>query len=200
MTKSNLAVLLAQRGLKITKLSEATRISRTTLTALYYNKCLGVQFDTMDTLCNYLGVTPGDLFLFTPIELIVSDCRLDDDGSFNGMLFAELKDRRGKVKIPMRFECPPLVCQNKGRNEMTVFVDLLGKEDPLVEDNTNERLLSAMEQVPFVFAEDFQRQITDVITHKLMATFPEKFDIERCGSNVCNLLFELPQDFRRWVS
>ena len=62
MIVCNLAVLLAERGLKITKVSKDTGLSRTTLTALYYNRGQGIQLDTMDTLCNYLKITPNELF------------------------------------------------------------------------------------------------------------------------------------------
>lgn len=63
MIKCRLRVLLAERDLKITQVAKDTGISRTTLTALTYNRCKGVQFDTMNKLCNYLKVSPGDLFL-----------------------------------------------------------------------------------------------------------------------------------------
>lgn len=51
MIKCNLAVLLAERGLKLTTVSNDTGISRTTLTALANNKNSGIQFDTLNTLC-----------------------------------------------------------------------------------------------------------------------------------------------------
>ncbi len=67
----NLSVLLAQRRLTITRVSQDTRISRTTLTALCSGSAKGVQFDTLNALCQYLKVTPGDLFLYRPFDLSV---------------------------------------------------------------------------------------------------------------------------------
>jgi len=63
MIKINLAVLLAERGLKITEVAKLTSISRTTLTALYYNHSKGVQFETLDVLCDFLKVKPDELIL-----------------------------------------------------------------------------------------------------------------------------------------
>lgn len=63
MIKCNLAVLLAERNLKISELSKRTGISRTTLTALSQNQSKGIQFDTFDTICNFLNVKPNDLFI-----------------------------------------------------------------------------------------------------------------------------------------
>ncbi|MDO5398572.1 MAG: helix-turn-helix transcriptional regulator [bacterium] len=84
MIISNLAVLLAERGLKITKVSRDTKISRTTLTALCSGgeKVKGVQFDTLNTLCSYLNVQPDAILKHYPIdftnivigEIVFSDC------------------------------------------------------------------------------------------------------------------------------
>ncbi|WP_332649691.1 helix-turn-helix domain-containing protein [Lysinibacillus sp. 54212] len=68
MIKCNLAVLLAERNIKISELSKRTGISRTTLTALAQNQSKGIQFDTFDTLCNYLKVRPNDLFIQESLE------------------------------------------------------------------------------------------------------------------------------------
>ena len=46
MVKCNLNVILAQKNLKISQVSKATKISRTTLHALASNLGQGVQFDT----------------------------------------------------------------------------------------------------------------------------------------------------------
>lgn len=68
MIKSNLQMLLAQRRLKITQVAQDTGISRTTLTSLYYQHAQGLQLDTINKLCQYLNVTPGDLFIYAPFD------------------------------------------------------------------------------------------------------------------------------------
>ena len=67
----NLSVLLAERRLTISRVSADTGISRTTLTALCGRAARGVQFDTLNALCQYLRVTPNDLFLYRPFDLVV---------------------------------------------------------------------------------------------------------------------------------
>ena len=64
MIKVNLAVLLAERNIKISELAKHTGISRTTLTSLYYNQSKGIQFDTLDVLCTYLKVKLDQLLLY----------------------------------------------------------------------------------------------------------------------------------------
>lgn len=78
MIKCNLAVLLAERGLKITKVSNDTGISRTTLTSLMNNYSSGIQFDTLNTLCNYLQTTPELFFPYVPFDYSVNADKIDE--------------------------------------------------------------------------------------------------------------------------
>ena len=72
MILSRLKVLLAERNIKISKVSNDTGISRTTLTALAQNTPKGVQFDTIDVLCQYLGVKISDFFEYIPFDIDVN--------------------------------------------------------------------------------------------------------------------------------
>lgn len=65
---SNLRVILSERKLTAAKVSYDTGISRPTLTALTAGNGTGVQFSTINRLCNYLRVTPNDLFVYTPYD------------------------------------------------------------------------------------------------------------------------------------
>ncbi|MCK1200449.1 helix-turn-helix transcriptional regulator [Streptococcus uberis] len=66
MIKTNFSVLMAERGLKIADVYEDTGISKTTLMALSENTGKGVQFETVDKLCIYLGIDISEFFLFVP--------------------------------------------------------------------------------------------------------------------------------------
>lgn len=79
MLKCNLAVLLAERKLKISKVAADTGISRTTLTALSSNQSQGIQFDTLNTICSYLRVTPSEFFCYAPFNFKVVLEKTDDD-------------------------------------------------------------------------------------------------------------------------
>ncbi|MDU0462082.1 MULTISPECIES: helix-turn-helix domain-containing protein [Staphylococcus] len=73
MIQSKLSVLMAERGLKISDLYEETGISKTTLMALAENSGKGVQFDTIDKLCNYLDITPCEFFDYAPYMINIDD-------------------------------------------------------------------------------------------------------------------------------
>lgn len=82
MLFTNLAVLLAERNLKITKLSNDTGISRTTLTALCNNYSQGIQFDTLNKLCSYLNVQPKDFFVYIPYDYSIYTSGYGKDAYF----------------------------------------------------------------------------------------------------------------------
>ena len=71
MVICNLDALLRERHLKISKVAADTRISRTTLTALCNNAGKGIQFDTANTLCIYLGIGMEQLFTTLPYDITV---------------------------------------------------------------------------------------------------------------------------------
>lgn len=70
MIRCNLSILLAERGLTISQVSEDTGISRTTLTALAKNRNSGIQLETINTLCLYLKIEPSQLIAFLPFDII----------------------------------------------------------------------------------------------------------------------------------
>lgn len=65
----NFASILGKKRLRISKVITETKISRPTLTALYYNNSKGINFDTLDALCNYLQIQPGDLIKYYPVDV-----------------------------------------------------------------------------------------------------------------------------------
>lgn len=75
LIKSNLPILMAQHGIRtLSKVVEQTNLSRTTLTTLYYSKGKGIQFDTMDALCEMFDVSVGELLERIPDKTTGSEC------------------------------------------------------------------------------------------------------------------------------
>ena len=68
MLNNKFSVILAERLLKISKVSEDTGISRTTLTNLYYRRSLQISFEVLDKLCAYLGCSVTDIIEYQPDE------------------------------------------------------------------------------------------------------------------------------------
>ena len=59
--KVNLAVVLAQRGVKSKDLAQAIGITEANLSLLKQGKVKGIRFETLEAICRYLQCQPGDL-------------------------------------------------------------------------------------------------------------------------------------------
>lgn len=68
MIKSNLAVLMAERGLKMVDVIEQTGIAKATIQGLYHNSNKAIHYHTIDVLCDYFNVSVGELLLRTKFE------------------------------------------------------------------------------------------------------------------------------------
>ncbi|HEL1644678.1 TPA: helix-turn-helix transcriptional regulator [Streptococcus suis] len=64
--KNNLRIILAKQRKKVSDIHEATGISKTTLTSLYYERTKNPETETLLKVANYLGVTIDELL--TPEE------------------------------------------------------------------------------------------------------------------------------------
>ncbi|MDM1487707.1 MULTISPECIES: helix-turn-helix transcriptional regulator [Acinetobacter] len=63
MIYSNLAVLLAERKLKVADLVRMTGINKSTLHKLYNGESVRIDFDTIDKICESLNITVGELLI-----------------------------------------------------------------------------------------------------------------------------------------
>ncbi|MGG0794636.1 helix-turn-helix transcriptional regulator [Brevibacillus laterosporus] len=99
MIKCNLAVILAERGLKITDVAKATGISRTTLTALYYNQGKGIQFDTLDLLCEQLGIPVSQLISHHYVDFEIEEYTWINQMELDISCFFTVDDITSKSKI-----------------------------------------------------------------------------------------------------
>lgn len=59
--ENNLRIILAKQRKKISDIHEATGISKTTLTSLYYERTKNPEIATLLKVANYLGVTMDEL-------------------------------------------------------------------------------------------------------------------------------------------
>jgi putative transcriptional regulator len=60
----NLDVVLAQRKMSLTELSEKVGITMSNLSVLKKGKAKAVRFSTLNLLCNALNCQPGDILEF----------------------------------------------------------------------------------------------------------------------------------------
>lgn len=61
MIKCHLSRMLGEKKLKISDVARDTGINRGTITRLYQETAVRVEFDVLETLCKYLNCTIGEL-------------------------------------------------------------------------------------------------------------------------------------------
>lgn len=64
----NLDVVMAQRKMTLSQLSEQVDITLANLSILKNNKAKAVRFTTLEALCRALNCQPGDLMEYRPDE------------------------------------------------------------------------------------------------------------------------------------
>ena len=59
--------ILGERLIRISDVSKATGLSRTTLTNFYYRRNKNVSYETLEKLCDYLNVSLSELLEYYPV-------------------------------------------------------------------------------------------------------------------------------------
>lgn len=177
MVRCNLSVLLAERHLKITKVSKDTGISRTTLTYLANNYSKGIQYETLNTLCTYLHTTPDELISYIPIdieilyvhrtgennELLEIETQITCNGitqkcPLSGHVEINLFDSTSKDVTPEMYGTPCLV---------TIFLEPWDSEaNPLFKEQI-DFLINAFKQLPITFLKDIEYIIADDVLNDI---------------------------------
>lgn len=66
MIKNRLSIILGEQRMRVSELSYLTGISQNALNKIYHNKTKGIDFDTLNKLCNVLQRNSQEIFEFTP--------------------------------------------------------------------------------------------------------------------------------------
>lgn len=66
MIRVRLSRLMGDKRINMTQLANATGIARTSIFALYHEKAARIDLVTLDRLCTFFQVEPGDLLQWEP--------------------------------------------------------------------------------------------------------------------------------------
>ena len=179
MIRSNLAVLLAERGLKISKVSADTGITRVTLTALVNNSNQGIQFDTLDKLCVYLKVTPKEFFSFVPFSLQMEIKNSYIANEFDGEVYEGFDIQIDLPSLAGNFS---VEVHGKTYEDETEFADrkLIGLDLVVrYEDDDffyHEFVVHDFQQIPISFKPDIEKKIANLIISSINTSNAEISD------------------------
>ena len=171
MIKCNLAVLLAERNIKISEISKRTGISRTTITALNQNQSKGIQFDTFDTLCNFLKIKPNDLFIQEPLEYDFEVIEIKPNDSPNTYNYLDLKIsaeiQHKNELLKMTFECT--VKSREEHNEVTQIY---------ISPTYPNEIQHLFNSIPITFKVSVEQELLEVIKATLVVELNLNDNIE----------------------
>lgn len=170
MIKTNFSVLMAERGLKIADVYEDTGISKTTLMALSENTGKGVQFDTVDKLCIYLGIDISEFFLFVPYswELeILDNFSYDDNEKYYAIAVNLKSDSTEKTYILIvNFNLKTISrFPTQDKNIKTWASVFLANSDGYVKEDFYYFIDSLQISFKNKFIQDLNDKIIDLIKH-----------------------------------
>lgn len=182
MVRCNLSVLLAERNLKITRVCKDTGLSRTTLTYLANNYSKGIQYDTLNKLCAYLQVLPGELISFVPVD--ISCLNVLRTGDKNEQLEIELEiTHRGVTKKcqlcgnAYLYFSDAEISDSLGERrihipyEVEIDVDLFDSDGDPECEKENEFIVDAFQSLPITFLKDIENDITGDIVNDIDQEF-----------------------------
>lgn len=66
MIKNRLSIILGEKRMRVSELSKITGISQNALNKIYHNKIHGIDFDTLNKICNALDRNSQEIFEFVP--------------------------------------------------------------------------------------------------------------------------------------
>lgn len=176
MFRCNLKNILTEKRLTISKVSEDTGISRTTLAMLVNNNGKGVQFDTINKLCYYFSIDSNALFSFFPVDFYVNfefpldnSIAIQDYENFLNKSIDFTIDIFIKTDYSSNFE--KIVCQSsllvsfKRKFDYNLIDNLLFKLE-FLEDDLN-KFVSYVEILNFDYLSNFKHEIS----YKFEGTF-----------------------------
>ncbi|MBQ3819685.1 helix-turn-helix transcriptional regulator [bacterium] len=66
MINNKLSTILGEKRMRVSELSKLTGISQNALNKIYHNKTKGVDFNTLNKICNILERNTQEIFEFIP--------------------------------------------------------------------------------------------------------------------------------------
>lgn len=77
MIKCNLSLLMGKHKLKIIDVARETGLNRSTISALYDERAVRIELDTIEKLCQLFNCEVGELLVMVPSDTVATDSSID---------------------------------------------------------------------------------------------------------------------------
>lgn len=170
MIKVNLAVLMAERGLRITDVSKQTGITRPTLTALVNNTGTAIQFETINKLCMFLKVEPQELLSYIPIDVKIKSHTLDMKNDTLNIEFGIIKSQK-QYTCSLRGNVHLDVTSNEAADLVSNVCIDLELHDPggnVELEYENKIISSTFSSLPKLFLREIESKIAKLVDYEII--------------------------------
>lgn len=170
MLANQLGVLLAQRQLTIKQVVEDLEISRSALSNMVNNPKANISTVNIDKLCNYLGVSPSNFFIYAPYSfefysnfILDKDTKAEDDHAY---VFVTSTYKRTETNFSYEVYV-------RTTDYDVSYSDVPGKYDLYVsiadEDPDDNSLKTIYEELPVAFQNDLSSKLVNEMIRVITA-------------------------------
>lgn len=167
MIKCNLAVLLAERGLKMSDVINDTKLAKNTVRSLYYNDAKGIQFETLETLCEYLNVNPSDLIIYNPIKYTIEVTDSDSEHIYFDIELILKKVKKIKGEVDVHFEVTEFMFNDPSEPPLEIDINIY----------YSPKIYSEIKQIPQLFINEIEGYIIQKVQDKCNANGPQPLKV-----------------------
>ncbi|MGT2667072.1 helix-turn-helix domain-containing protein [Streptococcus rifensis] len=199
MLINRLAILLAERSMSGARLASDTGIAQSTISKITSNKSKQVDYETVNKICNTLGVTSNEFFDYSPIDYEIR--YFSDEDSGNTFTFIKILDRDRPVatleyKVDFEFH----INTNKPDNPIELneikknyhLVEMVTVKASLIKQNkeTYEKFTKLPSNFQNIFTTDLLQVVGKNIKDELIKNFKEEFIFAKNSSGHVDQLLD----------
>ncbi|WP_251920009.1 helix-turn-helix domain-containing protein [Lactococcus lactis] len=206
MIINRLSVLLAERNVRANRLAVETGIAPSTLTRINNNRSSQIDYETLNSICNFFKITPNDFFDYSPFDFeVVLSTEEEIKASGELTIFIQVQkfnsyigtfEFTGKYKnsedyVPTEFASDGTpenfmeveILEVVFPDELTSFVKFINNQ-PLLEDASlslkmNTEIYKKVEEALKEFTKDYYNdEFNDFLTNYVSILEPNQVDKE----------------------
>ena len=206
MIINRLSVLLAERNVRANRLAVETGIAPSTLTRINNNRSSQIDYETLNSICNFFKITPNDFFDYSPFdfEVVLSTeeeikasgeltifIQVQKFNSYIGTFEFTGKYKNSEAYVPTEFASDGTpenfmeveILEVVFPDELTSFVKFINNQ-PLLEDASlslkmNTEIYKKVEEALKEFTKDYYNdEFNDFLTNYVSILEPNQVDKE----------------------
>lgn len=183
MLINRLAILLAERTMSGARLASDTGIAQSTISKITSNKSKQVDYETVNKICNSLGITANDFFDYSPIDYEIKYFCEEDTGDI--FIFIKILDRDIPVatleyKVDFEFYI------NTNRPDIPLEIDEIKRNSDKVDmvtvkaslEKQNKETYEKFVQLPSNFQNIFTNDLLQVVGFNIKEYLKKEFSDE----------------------